>query len=265
MVAPPPAVRPAVVPFVSYAESVPLVLDAAGAADPISRQTAILIKPNLVEAMAPPVTTPVECVEAVIAYCRARSKASIVVAEGCGAASYDTDVAFAKLGYEALAKRAGVVLVDLNKAPTILLRNPSCRVFPEFHMPKLAMDHFVISVPVLKAHSLATITGTLKNMMGFAPPKHYQQGGHWKKSAFHARMHEAIRDLNRYRTPDLTLLDARVGLAEYHLGGAECSPHVMKLVAGTDPVEVDRLAASFLGLDWRSIPHLGDDLGDVIK
>ncbi|MEK7475940.1 MAG: DUF362 domain-containing protein [Candidatus Coatesbacteria bacterium] len=250
------AVRPSVVPFVSYAESVPRVLDAAGAASLLSRQNAILIKPNLVEAVPPPVTTPVECVEAVIAYCRACSKASLVVAEGCGAASYDTELAFDKLGYAALSKRTGVPLLNLNTAPTILLRNAACRVFPAFHMPAVAMDHFVISVPVLKAHSLAKITGTLKNMMGFAPPAHYQQGGHWKKSAFHGAMHEAIRDLNRHRTPDLTLLDARVGLAEYHLGGAECSPRVMKLVAGADPVEVDRLAASLLGFDWRSIPHL---------
>jgi len=251
-----PAVKLASVPFVSYGESVKRALDAIGAAEVLAKQTAILIKPNLVEALPPPVTTPVECVEAIIAYCRACSKASLIVAEGCGAATYDTEVSFAKLGYDALAARTGVALLNLNTAPTVLLRKAGCRVFPEFHMPKAAMDHFVISVPVLKAHSLAKITGTLKNMMGFAPSKYYQQGGHWKKSAFHARMHDAIVELNRYRTPDLSVLDARVGLAEYHLGGAECDPHVMQIVAGWDPVEVDRTAASLLGFNWRSIPHL---------
>ena len=49
---------------------------------------------------------------------------------------------------------------------------------------------------------------------------------------------------------------AVTGLADYHLGGRECSPPVNKLIGGTDPVEVDREAASLLGLDWRGISHL---------
>ena len=146
--------------------------------------------------------------------------------------------------------------MDLNEAPTVRLQNAECRVFPEFHMPQIIMDSFLLSVPVLKAHSLSDITGTLKNMVGVAPPEHYQRGGYWKKSAFHARMHESILDLNRYRSPDLTVLDASVGLAEYHLGGPECDPPVNRIVAGFDPWGVDRLAAELLGMDWKTIPHL---------
>ena len=37
---------------------------------------------------------------------------------------------------------------------------------------------------VLKAHSLAGVTPTMKNMMGLPPPAHYQQGGYWKKASF---------------------------------------------------------------------------------
>ena len=255
---PPPDARRglAVVEYSSYARSVPAALDAVGAAEALKGQGKVLVKPNLVEALAPPVTTPAECVEEVVKYVRACSKAEVVVAEGCGAASYGTDRCFRDLGYLAMAKRLGVPLVDLNTAPTVLLHNPAARVFREFHMPEIAMSHFIISVPVLKAHSFATITGTMKNMMGFAPPAHYQQGGHWKKSAFHARMHDSILDLIDYRAPDLSVLDARVGLPEFHLGGRECNPPVGKIVAGFDPVEVDRKAAELLGFDWRRIPHL---------
>ena len=248
--------EPIGVNFVSYEESVPKVLDAVGAREALAAQPAVLIKPNLVNATPPPVTTPVECVAAVVEYIRARSDAKVAIAEGCGAAGHGTQRCFDDLGYTELSRRLGVPLVDLNTAPTVLLRRDDCRVFPEFHMPEIALDHFIVSVPVLKAHSLAEITGTMKNMMGFAPPAHYQQGGHWKKSAFHARMHEAIVELNRYRSADLTLLDATVGLAEFHLGGAECDPPVNRLVAGFDPVRVDRLAADLLGLDWQRIPHL---------
>ncbi|MFC1592325.1 DUF362 domain-containing protein, partial [Thermodesulfobacteriota bacterium] len=58
------------------------------------------------------------------------------------------------------------------------------------------------------------------------------------------------------RTPDLSLMDATIGLAEYHLGGRRCEPPVNMLLAGDDPVAVDRKAAELLGLDWHRIPHL---------
>ena len=80
--------------------------------------------------------------------------------------------------------------------------------------------------------------------------------GIWRKAVFHENMHQSIKDLNKYRTPDFTLVDASVGLADYHLGGATCNPPVNKLVAGADALAVDRECAGLLGLDWRSIEHL---------
>jgi uncharacterized protein (DUF362 family) len=247
------------VDFVDYATSVPAALDTCGAAAVLATQERVLVKPNLVEAIPHPVTTPPACVAAVVRYVRAHSGAAVVVAEGCGAAADDTAACFARLGYDAMAAEIDVPLVDLNLEPTVRLIRDGCTVFPEFHLPRIALEHFVLSVPVLKAHSLAAVTGTRKNMMGFAPPAHYQQGGHWKKSAFHRRMHESIVELNRYRAPDLTVMDASVGLAEYHLGGPPCDPPLGKLLAGFDPLAVDRLGAELLGLDWRDVPHLADD------
>ncbi len=243
--------------FVSYAESVAKVLDAAAARESLGRQTAVLIKPNLVNGSPPPITTPSECVEALIEYVRACSQAEIVVGEGCGASDLETDEVFDRLGYVELARRQGVELVDLNHAPLTKLTDASRPAFKEMYLPKIALSHFLISVPVLKAHSLAELTGTLKNMMGLAPPKYYSgHGGSWKKSVFHGQMQQSIIDLNRYRTPDLSLVDATVGMPDFHLGGAHCDPPVNKLVAGFDPVEVDRRSAELLGLDWRRIGHL---------
>jgi len=243
--------------FVSYDESVAEVLDALGAAEVLPRQGAVIVKPNLVNASPFPVTTPPQCVEAVIRYVRGCSDAAIVVAEGCGDAGLETPEVFDRLGYAELARREAVELVDLNHAPLRKLENPACTVFPEMYLPEIAFTHYLISIPVLKAHSYSQITGTLKNMMGLAPPKHYSgRGGSWKKAVFHQRMHRSIAELNTYRRPDLSLLDATVGLADYHLGGPHCDPPVGKLIAGFDPVQVDRRGAELLGLDWRKIGHL---------
>ncbi len=243
--------------YVSYPESVPKALDAIGAGVVLQQQARVLIKPNLINMSPFPVTTPAACVEAVIEYVRSCSKAAIVVGEGCGDPSIETDEVFDRLGYGELARRQGVELVDLNHAPLGKLEDKDCPVFQEMYLPEIAMSHYLISVPVLKAHSFSEITGTLKNMIGLAPPKYYSgRFGTWKKAVFHGRMHESIVDLNTYRTPDLSLMDATVGMPDYHLGGAHCDPPVNKLLAGFDPVEVDRRSAELLGLRWQDIPHL---------
>ena len=53
-------------PFVSFADSVPRALQAVVDDGLLSRQKRIIIKPNLVNSQAPPVTLPVQCVEALI-------------------------------------------------------------------------------------------------------------------------------------------------------------------------------------------------------
>ena len=243
--------------FVSYSESVPKALDAIGAGKALKQQTAVLVKPNLINASPFPITTAAQCVEAVIEYVRSCSEAVVVVGEGCGDPKLETDQVFDRLGYRELARRQAVELVDLNHAPLRKLEDKNRPVFKEMYLPEIALTHYLISVPVLKAHSYAKITGTLKNMIGLAPPKYYSgRFGSWKKALFHGRMHQSIIDLNTYRTPDLSLMDATVGMPDYHLGGAHCDPPLSRLLAGFDPLEVDRRGAELLGLEWRSIPHL---------
>jgi len=243
--------------FTSYAESVPEVLDAIGARAVLEEQTAVLIKPNLVNDSPFPITTAPQCVEAVIEYVRCYSKARIVVGEGCGDSNLETSEVFDRLGYRELARRQDVELVDLNHAPLKKLHNDNCSVFPEMYLPEIAFSDFLFSVPVLKAHSFSQLTGTLKNMIGLAPPKYYSgRFGSWKKAVFHGKMHRSIVELNEYRTPDLSLMDATVGMPDFHLGGPHCDPPINRLVAGIDPLSVDRRSAELLGLDWRRIEHL---------
>lgn len=245
------------VDFYSYEESIPEALDRLDAKKTLASQSAILIKPNLVNSSPHPVTTPASCCEAIVTYIRAYSDAEILIAEGCGDMSLETDEIFRRHGYDRLAEKYDIELLDLNHAPLRHLKNPDCPVFPDMYLPEVAFTHFIISVPVLKAHSFSDITGTLKNMMGFAPPEHYAgRFGSWKKAVFHNKMHQSILDLNRYRTPDLSIMDASVGLADFHLGGPECSPPVKKILTSFDPVELDREAARLLDFDWKTIPHL---------
>ncbi|MBF0200157.1 MAG: DUF362 domain-containing protein [Desulfamplus sp.] len=243
--------------FFSFETSVPLALDAINADQVLKDQETILVKPNLVNSSPHPITTSPDFCRAMVKYIVSCSKADVIIAEGCGDADLDTHEIFHRLGYEAVAKEFGADLVDLNHEPLCVVKNNSNSLFKEMYLPEIAFRSYIVSLPVLKAHSLADVTGTLKNMMGFAPPKHYSHGrGSWKKGRFHNNMQQSIIELNRFITPDLTLMDASIGMAEYHLGGPTLSPPAKKLIAGYDPVCVDQRAAELLGLDPQSIEHL---------
>lgn len=247
-------------PFNDYASTVSRCLAVVGADRVIAGDTPVMLKPNLINASPHPVTTPPAFCEAVIAFIRRHTDAPVVIAEGCGDAGLETPDVFDRLGYVDLAKKTGAALLDLNTAPLVYRKDPDCRVLPEIWLPGAVFDHILISLPVLKAHSLCALTGSMKNMMGLLPPRHYAgRHGSWKKAAVHHRLDEAIVDLNRYRSPDLTVMDATIGLAAFHLGGPACQPPVNRILAGSDAAELDREAAGLIGIDWRTVGHLYPD------
>jgi len=241
----------------TWHKSVRCLLESAGLPAKLAPVSLVIIKPNLVEALPPPVTTPVELVDALVGYLQEKvPQCRIIVGEGTGSIDYDTFHCFESLGYSRMAGNRKIDLLDLNLAPLVKKKNPDCSRWPELFLPEILDNAFLLSVPVLKVHSLAGVTLTMKNMMGCVPPAHYRQGNSWGKSAFHRQIDAALFDLNRYRRPDFTLLDATVGMAENHLFGRHCRPPVGRLAAGWDPVAVDSYGASLLGRRWQDIGHI---------
>lgn len=251
-------------PFTAWTGSLERIITAAGLKSLLSNAgPTILIKPNLVEALPPPITTPVQLVAALVALLKDITTSDIVIGEGSGAAEYETGRVFDELGYTDMARQYGIGLVDLNDETSVKLENSACLRWPVIYLPRIALESFLISVPVLKAHTLAGVTLTMKNMLGLAPPHHYRRGGRWKKAAFHDRIQDAIADLNRYRTPDFTLLDATVGMARAHLWGPACDPPVNRLAAGWDPVAMDAYGAGLLNKKWYHIGHISKLNGEL--
>jgi uncharacterized protein (DUF362 family) len=249
------------VPFAGFESSVTAALDLIGAADRLPRKGLIIIKPNLTNASPPPVTTPVAAVEAVYAYCRARSEAETVIGEGCG--SGVTRDTFEANGYSDLARRRGIRLIDFNDEEAVRLSRDDTFQLREFYMPEIARDAFIISVPVLKDHCFTVTTIAMKNMFGLAPAPHYR--GSWNKSRLHSpSTHLSVVDVCLYRKPDLCVVDASVALAGMHLSG---TPRKLGLIlASFDPVAVDAVGSRLMGHDPRRIEYLAraqGRLGDM--
>lgn len=155
------------VAFVDYGRSIAAALDAVGAAESLPRRGLVIIKPNLTNADRPPVTTPAAAVEAVYDYCKAHCGAEIVIGEGSGSGT--TAQSYQANGYTALARRHGIRLIDFNREPAITLQRADALQLRQFHLPEIAREAFIISVPVLKDHGFTTTTIAMKNMFGLAP------------------------------------------------------------------------------------------------
>jgi len=246
--------------FISFSKSVPQILHIAELAKLIKNQKTIILKPNLTTNLPPPCTTPAELVEEVIKFCQKNSKAKIIVAEGSGGC--DTAKAFIDLGYQGLAEKYHVELVDLNRESRIPLENPKARALKKVKLPKIIFEGFFINLPVLKQHDIGILTCATKNLFGIYLNENSilrrLAPNWWNKSELHFRygVQKSIYDLNLYRPSDFVLVDASIGQTGNEIHGPACNPPIKKLFAGFDNLEVDRVCTPYLGLDPNSIPYL---------
>jgi len=238
--------------FVSYEKSVKNLLDKAGFKEVIRKERKIILKPNLTKCKAFPTTTDAEFVEAVIKYIRkCNKKAKIIIAEGSGRSS--TEKCYKKLGYLKLDKY-DVELVDLNNAETIKKRSKRFKKFRSIEFPKILLDGFLISLPVLKGHGETKVTISLKNMIGCYPACYYQESGHnWKNILHKIGINNSIHDILSIRPPDYAICDASIAQLEHEINGY---PKEIGLLLAGNPLEVDKRGALLLGYDWKRIPHL---------
>ena len=233
--------------YVVEGRDVRAIVEAGLARFPEPRQELVVVKPNLIINRLGP-TTPVDIVEAVVAHYLPRHR--VVVAEGSGWC--ETWDAFVELGYLALKIRYGVELVDLNYSETVTLERPGALVVKRFELPKILRGAYLISLALLKTHSLTGVSLSMKNMLGVAKGELVPAG---KKRRFHRLgIHESIVDICAYRMPDLAIIDGRLACIGGELGGRLVPYGVV--IFSDDPVAADAVGASLLGLDPMDIRHL---------
>lgn len=211
----------------------------------------VIIKPNIVEPSPPPVTTDVRVVRGIVTALKGAGIQDVVIAEGSGTG--DTLDNFQKLGYAELEAR----LVDLDTMDTTALRVMNHKVWQRITVPEILIDTFIISVPVLKEHSMCGVTISLKNMIGILPARDYS--GYWtyKKSQVHRYdTHGCIADIHSVIRPSWAIVDATVGMKGSHLTGTPLRPPLNLVYGSDDPHEADRFGCTLLGRNWRDIRYL---------
>ncbi len=108
----------------------------------------------------------------------------------------------------------------------------------------------IINVPIAKVHSLSRLSMGMKNWLGAI-------GG--ARNQLHQGLDQAVVDLSAFFKPELTVLDAyRILVRNGPQGGRVSDTQLVKtVVAGTDPVAVDAMGATFFGVAPRELPYLG--------
>lgn len=116
------------------------------------------------------------------------------------------------------------------------------------HKAMLDADVF-FNVPVLKDHSSALITASMKNLMGVVWDRRY-----WHRND----LHQCIADFSSYRRPDLTIVDAYNVMKRNGPRGVSTDDVVnMKAqVLSTDFVAADAAAARLYGAEPADVRHI---------
>jgi uncharacterized protein (DUF362 family) len=222
---------------------------------PEVRGKRVVIKPNIAD-FAPdrPIHTDARLVEALIRHLGDLGAREIVLAEG-PPHNRDTEMLFRQSGFEALARRQSVPLIDLNYDDITPVKcvNPRATLLKELYLPKTILSaDVIISVPKMKTHKLAGITLSMKNMFGVLPGMKYG----WPKNTLHWNgIPLSICEINGTIKTHYSIIDGIVGM-EGHGPIMGTAKKAGVLVMGANALSVDATAARVMGVDPARVDYL---------
>jgi uncharacterized protein (DUF362 family) len=235
----------------------------------------IVLKPNLV-AESPDFTTKPVVIRTLAQLMKGAGK-DVTVAEGSAAANgfnvmgsetfrtRNRDIldrmqqfVFDRLGYTELAKSMGIPLVNLHSGELVELPVPGGHAFHTITLHRvLAETDMVCSVPMMKTHVLATVTLGMKNLIGLYPGTIYHSVRSWVHDyAFKAGspgIAFEIVDMVKANKLGLVVVDGSMGME----GDGPSQGRLVKMgviVAGTNPLATDMIAARIMGFENYEVP-----------
>lgn len=150
--------------------------------------------------------------------------------------------AFKMLGYEKMAQRCGVNLVNLSKDESERVKVTVAGHSFNFMLPRTVQNaDLKVNVPKIKYMPGVKVSCALKNIYGCNP--------YPNKFRYHHKLDEVIVALNKVMKFDLCVVDGNIvsGVQPYRLG---------LVMASQDPVALDVAAAEIAGLNPKSIKHI---------
>ncbi len=220
-----------------------------------SGQTVVL-KPNVFCPRPAPTTTDPRVVVAVGQLALDAGAGRVIVAEGrsVSTARYRpsqnrTRDCFEAVGMTKAVEEAGFEIAYLEEDAFREVDVPGADILHKAQVPRTILDADVlINLPVMKIHSLTTVTLAIKNLHGIVSD-HDKLFQHSYRDLVLARK---LTDILRVRRPDLNVLDGLVGQEGDH--AADGQPVEMGLImASTDAVALDAATGAVMGLTLADV------------
>ncbi len=188
----------------------------------------------------------------VIRYAKKFNPSRIVVAAGSGGAP--TQQVFEEIGFNRIIREEEIEFMDLNYGPYIELKL-NHDIIPSIKINKLCEEMDVhISFTPIKMHKEATVSLGIKNAALSWPPAEIH-GMPKKKLGIHEDLHSFIAAMGEVVPIDITLLSGMNGMIwTGPSDGKAVSSNL--IVAGTDPVAADAVAARMMGLLPQAVHYL---------
>jgi len=208
----------------------------------------VLIKPNIGWDRTPEMAacTNPEVVKALVELAREAGAKNVTVIDNT---TNQAKRCYVRSGILEAAKAAGASMpyVDETRVKRMALKGEWLKEW-DILLDVLEADK-IINVPIAKHHSLCRLTMGMKNWLGAL-------GG--ARNQLHQSLDRAMVDLAAFFKPTLTVLDAyRILVRNGPQGGRVSDTKLVKtVVAGTDPVAVDAMGASFFDIKPQELLYL---------
>lgn len=211
----------------------------------------ILLKPNLLSADSHEkcVTTHPSVFKAVAEVFK---KAGAILSYGDSPAFQNTDIAAQKSGIAAVADELGVKLANFNEGQEVSF--PEGIQNKKFIIAKGVLENDgLVSLPKLKTHAYAKMTGSIKNQFGCIPGT--------LKGEFHVKLPDVnnfstmLIDLNRFIKPRLFIMDGIYAMeGNGPRGGNPIKMNI--LMFSLDPIALDATVCRIIKLNPEFVPTI---------
>jgi uncharacterized protein (DUF362 family) len=192
-------------------------------------------------------TSPV-FVKALIEEVHKANPAEVIIAEAI-AIGLNTKKAFAANGYEEVAKATGARLLDLHDEEFKEIKTAGGGLLKSVRVSQEVLRaDFFINAPALKTHFCSTISVAMKNLKGTTT---YEE----KKRFHYLGLNKAVAELNAVLKPHLIVVDGLIAMeGDGPIAGTPVGLNL--LMAGTDAVAVDTVAARIMDIDPAEVLSL---------
>ena len=203
----------------------------------------VFIKPNMSHPeYLPGVVTSPELLNEIVELLR-DSVSEVIVGESNGF-NYPCWSAFDKTGIEKAVKKAGGKVINLSEDEIVKVKFENCNSIKQLFLPKTVLSSdAMVDLPLMKTHEFTLYSGAIKNLFGCVPSN--------RRIYLHPYLPEVFYRLYSIFNPDLTIMDARVGIEGN--GPTKGDPVSLGLIlTSTDALAIDIVATRIMKLNWKS-------------